>query len=226
MLSDGETLLTATLPADSGSRKFILIDDPTVSGIQFGGSYDHYIRISRWPSMILLDEGNWSNGKNTIQLTQEIPPVVDMTVSRNGVPTFRETEMITEATQYMTHFLVCYDDGTHSPGAYETVSHPEAQTLAHLLTESTFHPIEQPQDQVSDLDLVVYLDNGQRYPDKVYTIYLRHLEDYVLLKIFEGAPSQRHSNPNWFRVESEDLNHFLVGLCDNARREGDFFHGA
>lgn len=226
MLSDGGTLPVVTIPTNAGDWKFVLIDDPTVSGIQCLGSYDHYIRISRWPSVIHLDAANWSNGKINIQLTEEIPPVLDLVVDRKGTPTFRETEMITEDTQYMSHFLVCYDDGTHTPGAYETISHPEAQTLARLLAESTFHSIEQPQDQISNMDLMIYLDNGQRYPDKVYTLYLRHLEDYVLLKLFEGEPSQRPGKPSWFRVENEALNDFLIGLCDNSRREGDFFPGS
>ena len=222
---DGETILsTANLSDGSSDLRVLLIDDEDITGIGCNSGTWRYIRITRWPSIVVLDKSWWGEMDDYYYyIRRDIPPCMEYSTDENGMPVFGETVAFDAKSNYMFNANVTFYGGVNRPGTF-TPEDTELQKLAEILADIPAEAIEYCQtkrDTDLYVNLMVYLHSGGRYDEAESTLSFHLMEEDVFLTVYTTTGGDLYQNPTHYSIDNAELEEFLASLCDNSRRSSN-----
>lgn len=217
--------------AQEGSAwQLYVFDDEAITGVHCHSGFGGYFPVQGTPSLFLLDTALWEDGKPLFDLRYDDPPLLYFFAQSNG----SKFEFNTSPQYYLYDCLVNFNDGENPPGTYslETEELKELAKILLSLPELTENVIPDSDFSLSShtpsIYLQLYLDDNHLYMWGENGVQ-RPKWGNIRLELFYSAGSitlgvnmedldnDFYSDRYYFKVESPELEAFLLDKCDTSR---------
>ena len=220
--ADGIMIPSAEFSGEYGDYRFFVIEDPSITGIEYCNGASGYIPITQTPTLVLMDKSQWSIGSPDFILREDDPPAMRMQItnSRRDI-SFEAVPPETYPNRYYLYNAdVRYFDGVHQPGQY-SLTNEEIRELRDILSNippANIYYRFQPEMGDLDVSIELWLDDGEAtdWEHLVLSLHRWNGNIYLILNYPDDF------NTLYFQIEDAALDKFMQSKCDDSRKEDSY----